>query len=61
MILVGKHPYTQVQFIDPPPKSPEIPILEFPRNVFDFNPEINTQFEENSPYQEGVISEMYQG
>ena len=26
----------------------------------DINPELNTNFEENSPFQEGVISEMYQ-
>ena len=26
----------------------------------DVNPEINIDFEENSPFQEGVISEIYQ-
>ena len=26
----------------------------------DINPECNTNFEENSPFQEGVIAEMYQ-
>ena len=26
----------------------------------DINPEINIDFEENSPFQEGVISEIYQ-
>ena len=26
----------------------------------DINPELNTDFEENSPFQEGVISETYQ-
>ena len=26
----------------------------------DINPEFNTDFEENSPFQEGVISETYQ-
>ena len=37
-----------------------MPIPEVPRSLFDFDPEINTDFEENSPYQEGVISETYQ-
>ena len=31
-----------------------------PRNFSDFDPEINMDFEENSCFQEGVISEMYQ-
>ena len=44
----------------PPPKPAEIPIPEVPRNLLDFDPEISMDFEENSPFQEGVISEMYQ-
>ena len=34
----------------------KIPMPEFPGNM-DINPECNTDFEENSPFQEGVISE----
>ena len=33
---------------------------EFPRILMDLDTAINTDFEENSPYQEGVISEKYQ-
>ena len=32
---------------------------EFPGKM-DINPEVNTNFEENSPFQEGVILETYQ-
>ena len=44
----------------PPPKPITLPISAVPRNLSDINPEINMDFEENSPYQEGVILEMYQ-
>ena len=44
----------------PPPKPTEIPIQEVPRNFLDLDPEINTDFEEYSPFQEDVISETYQ-
>ena len=44
----------------PPSKPYEIPLQEIPRKLIDFNTDINTYFEENSPYQEGVISETYQ-
>ena len=33
---------------------------EVPRSLSDIDPQINTDFEENSLSQEGVISEMYQ-
>ena len=33
---------------------------EVPRSLLDFDPEINRNFEENSTFQEDVISEMYQ-
>ena len=42
----------------PPPKPTEKPIQEVPRSLLDFDPNINTDFEENSACQEGVISEM---
>ena len=44
----------------PPPNTVKLPIPEVPRSLLDFDPEINTDFKENSPFQEGVISETYQ-
>ena len=44
----------------PPPKPVKLPIPEVPRNLSDFYPEMNMDFKENSPFQEGVISVMYQ-
>ena len=44
----------------PPPKPSEIPLQEVPRNLSDLDTDINMYFKENSPYQEGVISETYQ-
>ena len=43
----------------PPPKLIKIPMSEDPENI-DISPEINIDFEENSLFQEGVISETYQ-
>ena len=43
----------------PPPKPSEIPLQEIPRKHTDLDTGINMDFEENSPYQEGVISEAY--
>ena len=43
----------------PPPKPVRIPISESPENI-DISLELNTDFEENSPFQEGVILETYQ-
>ena len=43
----------------PPPKPVRIPMSESPENI-DIHPELNTDFEENSPFQEGVILETYQ-
>ena len=40
----------------PPPKPVGIYMSTLPENM-DINPELNTDFEENSPFQEGVISE----
>ena len=45
----------------PPPKPTEIPLQEIPSKLTDLDTDINMDFEENSLYQEGVISEMYQG
>ena len=44
----------------PPPKPTEIPLQEIPRNLMDLDTESNMDFEGNSPFQEGVVSEMYQ-
>ena len=43
----------------PPPKLTRIPTSEGQENL-DINPEINIDFDENSPFQEGVILETYQ-
>ena len=43
----------------PPPKSIRVPTSEGPGNI-DISPEINIDFKENSPFQEGVISETHQ-
>ena len=44
----------------PPPKTAEIPLWETLRKLMDLDTDINTDFEENSPYEEGVISQTYQ-
>ena len=44
----------------PPPKPIENPYKKILEIFMDFNPEIHKNFKENSPYQEGVISETYQ-
>ena len=43
----------------PPSKPGRIPVFKVPQNI-DINPELNTDFEENSPFQESVMSETYQ-
>ena len=42
------------------PKPVKTPIHKIPRSLWDIDPELNADFEENSPYQEHVISETYQ-
>ena len=37
-----------------------MPVSEIPWSISDIGPELNMDFEDNSPYQEGVISELYQ-
>ena len=44
----------------PPPKPVKTSIPEIPRSLLDIDPELNMDFEENSPLQEGLISETYQ-
>ena len=51
------------QIYRPPPKPTEIPLQIIPRKIMDIDTlekDVNMDFEENSPYQEGVISESYQ-
>ena len=57
-ILVGKFQHIKIPFIGPP-KQTEIPLQEIPRKPMDFSMDTNTDFEDNSPYQEDV-SETHQ-
>ena len=41
------------------PKPVKLPMPEVTRSLSDTVPEINTDFKENSPFQEGVIPEIY--
>ena len=43
-----------------PPKPPDVNIQHDRQINLDLDIEINKDFEENSPYQEGIISEIYQ-
>ena len=47
-----------IQFIGPPLNP--LPLQEIPRKLTDLDTDINTDFDENSPYQEGFISERSQ-
>ena len=42
----------------PPYKIEKIPVPEIPGSLSDIDSELNTNLEENSPFQEGVMSEM---
>ena len=42
----------------PPSKLTDIPLQEIPRKLTDLDTDINIDFEENPPYQEGILSEM---
>ena len=44
----------------PPPRLPDIIVQDNRQIHLDLDMEINKAFEENSPYQEGIISEIYQ-
>ena len=50
----------QILFIGPLLNQLKYPYHEIHRKHMDFDIDINRDFEENSPYQEGVISEAYQ-
>ena len=43
----------------PSPKPVKIPMAKIPGSLADIDPELNTDFEDNSPFQESAISETY--
>ena len=47
-------------FLKPPPRLPDVKIQDDGKITLDLDLEINKNFEENSPYQEAIISEIYQ-
>ena len=51
-------PFYQDPIYRPPSKPVKKPSPKIPGSM-DINPELNTDFDENSPFQEGVISERY--
>ena len=55
-----KIPIYPNQITKPPPKPPDKVILDDRKLDLELDLEINKDFEENSPYQEGIISEIYQ-
>ena len=46
--------------IKPLPRQPDIKTQDNRRTTLDLDLDINKDFEENSPYQEGIILETYQ-
>ena len=53
-------PIYQDPLMKPPPRLPDVKTQDDRKINFDLDLEINKDFEENSPYQEGIISEIYQ-
>ena len=51
-------PFYPDPFLRPPPRLPDW--KENRKDVLDLDMDINIDFEENSPYQEGIISETYE-
>ena len=48
-------------FVRPPPRSPDVTAMKDNRkDLMDFDTDRKIRFEENSPYQEGIISETYE-
>ena len=52
-------PYSDPMY-RPHPKPTEIPLQGTPRKLTDLDTDINIDFKESSPHQEGIISESYQ-
>ena len=53
-------PFYPDQLIKPTPRLPVIKTQDYRRMTLDLDLDTNKDFEENSPYQEGIISETYQ-
>ena len=59
-INVEQVPFYPDPLIKPPPRPPDIKTEDNGRMTLDLDLDINKHFEENSLYQEGIISETYQ-
>ena len=59
-IDTGQVPFYPDPLIKPPPRLPDIKTQDSRMTTLDLELDINKDFEENSLYQEGIISEMYQ-
>ena len=55
-----KIPFSPHPIYRPPPRPPENLLLPRIESKADTSPRIDMAFEENSPYQEGIISKTYQ-
>ena len=53
-------PFYPDPLMKPPPRLPDIKTQNDRQTNLDLDLGINKDFEENSPYQEGIISEIYQ-
>ena len=61
MLDVGKEiPIYPDPVYRPTPKPVKTSISDVPGSLSDIHLELNTDFEDNSPFQEGMLSEMYQ-
>ena len=56
--LIGKFQCIQILSIDPLLNPTDIPIEEIPRNLIGLDMNLNMDFKENSPYQDGVMSDV---
>ena len=59
-INTRKGPFYPDPLIKPPPRPPDIKTQNNSRMTLDLDLDINKDFEEDSPHQEGIISENYQ-
>ena len=55
-----EQPFYPDPFHRPPPRPPDNLRPNHPESESDTKPKIDIEFEENSPHQEGIISEVYQ-
>ena len=56
---VRQVPFYLDPFIKPPPRPPDIKTQDNRRTTLDLHLDINKDFEENSPYQEGIMLETH--